>query len=70
MKSLVLWLVPKNRNALPLTGSSMPPGINFSFMHMSWSKALTAIAPRERPPLEYSPTWTVAFVSMLILKVC
>ena len=35
MKSLVLQWVPKNKNDLPLTGSSMPPGTNFSLMHMS-----------------------------------
>ena len=25
------------KNDFPVSGSSMPPGTNFSFMHMSWS---------------------------------
>jgi len=29
MKSLVLLLLPKNKNDLPVTGSRMPPGTSF-----------------------------------------
>jgi hypothetical protein len=64
-----MQLVPKNKNDLTVTDSRMPPGTNFSLEHISWSKALIALRPRERPPLEYFPTSTVAFVSMLILRV-
>ncbi len=35
MKSLVLWLVPKNKNALPVTDSRMQPGTIFFLGHIS-----------------------------------